>query len=167
VLRLPCDLRRADTYALSRPLSAFCRRYGILTVCDEVQVGLARSEKMNCFEHEGFTPDIVVLGKGLGGGLPISAVIGPANLMEFAQSFSMQTLHGNPVCASAALAVLDTIEAEDLIAQAVETGAYLQQSIAQAVENQPLIGEVRGRGLTIGVELVLDDTKTRAMVEFG
>jgi len=145
-----------------RKLAKLCARYEILTVCDEVKVGLARPGKMNCFEWEDFTPDIVVLGKGLGGGLPISAVIGPAEIMNFATSFSMQTLHGNPVCASAALAVLDTIQRENLITQAAKTGDYLIKSFKHAQSRQPVIGDVRGRGLAIGIELVLDDAKTPA-----
>lgn len=145
-----------------KKLAQLCARYGILTVCDEVKVGLARPGKMNCFEHEGFVPDIVVLGKGLGGGLPISAIVGPERILDFAQSFSMQTLHGNPICASAALAVLDTIETENLIAKAASTGGHLMQAITQAQTHQPLIGDVRGRGLAIGVEIVLDDAKTPA-----
>jgi 4-aminobutyrate aminotransferase len=82
--------------------------------------------------------------------------------MEFAQAFSMQTLHGNPICASAALAVLDTIRDENLTGRAAETGQYLMQCIEQEMVNQPLIGQVRGQGLAIGVELVLDDKKTPA-----
>ncbi|MBS9718767.1 aspartate aminotransferase family protein [Pseudohalocynthiibacter aestuariivivens] len=145
-----------------RKLAKLCARYEILTVCDEVKVGLARPGKMNCFEWEDFTPDIVVLGKGLGGGLPISAVIGPAEIMNVTVSFSMQTLHGNPVCASAALAVLDTIQRENLITQAAETGDYLIKTFKSVQSGQPVIGDVRGRGLAIGIELVLNDAKTPA-----
>ncbi len=145
-----------------KSLAKLCDHYGILTVCDEVKVGLARPGKMHCFQHLGFTPDIVILGKGLGGGLPISAAIGPASVLGFAQSFSMQTLHGNPICASAALAVLDTIRDENLVERAADTGQFLMQCISQAMPDQPLIGQVRGKGLAIGVELILDDKKTPA-----
>ena len=143
-------------------LSELCASYEILMVCDEVKVGLARSGKVNCFEHEGFTPDIVVLGKGLGGGLPISAAIGPAEIMDFATSFSMQTLHGNPVCASAALAVLKTIQSEFLAKKAAETGGNLMNSLIKAQTGQSNMGDVRGRGLAIGIELILNDAKSPA-----
>ncbi len=137
-----------------RRLSKLCARYGILTVCDEVKVGLGRTGMTHCFEHEGFVPDILVLGKGLGGGLPVSAVIGPSRIMDHAPAFSMQTLHGNPVCASAALAVLTTLQAEGLATKAQETGRILKTEIARATSHLPEVGDIRGRGLAIGVELV-------------
>ncbi|RJT26007.1 aspartate aminotransferase family protein [Mesorhizobium waimense] len=142
---------------LSR-LSDLCRRYGILTVCDEVKVGLGRPGRLNCFEHEDFTPDILVLGKGLGGGLPISAVAGPSRIMDHARAYSMQTLHGNPICASAALAVLSTIEADGLAGNADTVGRVLIEEIMRATSSTECVGDVRGRGLAIGVELVKDGT---------
>jgi 4-aminobutyrate aminotransferase len=137
-----------------KQLCAMCQQHGILVVSDEVKVGFARSGRFNCFEHEDITPDIVTMGKGLGGGLPLSAVIGPADILDFASSFSMQTLHGNPVCTAAGHAVLDTIVEEALMENAVETGAYLMDSLRQLMNRHTLIGDVRGRGLAIGVELV-------------
>jgi 4-aminobutyrate aminotransferase len=82
-------------------LAEICRSHGILIICDEVKVGLGRSGKLHCFDHDDFVPDIVSFGKGLGGGLPLSAVVGPASVLDFATSFSMQTLHGNPLCTAA------------------------------------------------------------------
>lgn len=139
-------------------LAQICARYGILTVCDEVKVGLARTGKLHCFQHEDFTPDIIVLGKGLGGGLPISAVIGPARIMDHATAFSMQTLHGNPICAAAALAVLSVIETDALAQSAQQVGQYLLDQISELATDVPEIGEIRGRGLAIGVELIHPDT---------
>lgn len=139
-----------------KDLAALCARYGILTVCDEVKVGLARTGRLHCFQHEDFTPDIVVFGKGLGGGLPISAVVGPADILDFASAFSMQTLHGNPVCASAALAVLETIEKADLAGHADRVGTRLAGLLSELQADHDAIGDVRGRGLAIGVELVTD-----------
>ncbi|WP_424984206.1 aspartate aminotransferase family protein [Maritalea sp. S77] len=141
---------------LSR-LSKLCAHYGILTICDEVKVGLGRTGLMHCFEHENFVPDIVVFGKGLGGGLPISAIVGPSWIMDHAPAFSMQTLHGNPVSASAALAVLTTIQADNLAARAQNTGGILMDEIARASAQQPEVGDIRGRGLAIGVELVKNE----------
>jgi 4-aminobutyrate aminotransferase len=137
-------------------LSELCRANGILTVCDEVKVGLGRSGRMHCFEHHGFTPDIITFGKGLGGGLPISAAIGPLRIMDFASSFAMQTLHGNPICSSAAMAVLDTINSEALTANAENVGEYLKILLRDAARRSPFIGDVRGYGLAIGIELVTD-----------
>ncbi len=137
-------------------LTDLCRSHGILIVSDEVKVGMGRSGRFNCIEHEEVQPDFYVLGKGLGGGLPLSAVIGPTRVMDFATSFSMQTLHGNAVCASAGLAVLEAIESEDLMKNAAKVGAELQLGLRGLAQRHELIGDVRGRGLAVGVELVTE-----------
>ena len=144
-------------------VQAICRHHGILLVCDEVKMGLARTGRLHCFEHLGIEPDIVVFGKGLGGGLPVSAAVGPEAVMNHASAFSFQTLHGNPVCASAALAVLDVIARDGLAAQAARVGARLRALLEGLQQRHPLIGDIRGHGLALGMELVEDrTTKTPA-----
>lgn len=144
-----------------REVEALCRRHGILLVCDEVKVGLARSGRLHCYEHLGIEPDIVVFGKSLGGGLPLSAAVGPEAVMNCQSAFSFQTLHGNPACAAAGLAVLDTIEREGLVTQAAEMGAYLRQALDRLQGRHAMIGEIRGHGLALGAELVKDDGDMR------
>ncbi|HTV94892.1 MAG TPA: aspartate aminotransferase family protein [Steroidobacteraceae bacterium] len=131
-----------------------CRRHGILIIVDEVKVGLARSGKMHCFEHEALEPDVVVFGKGLGGGLPLSAVVGPQAIMDHAPAFALQTTAGNPVATAAGRAVLEVIAAEHLIERAQRVGQHLASGLRALSERHGSIGEVRGRGLAIGVDLV-------------
>ena len=99
---------------------------------------------------------IGTFGKALGGGLPLSAVVGPADLMDFAPAFSIMTASGNPVSISAGRAVLKTIQDDDLINNAKNVGEVLQNGFKQLANKHELIGDVRGRGLAIGVELVND-----------
>ncbi|MDE0201258.1 MAG: aminotransferase class III-fold pyridoxal phosphate-dependent enzyme, partial [Rhodospirillaceae bacterium] len=139
-----------------KALEERCRQHGILTVLDEVKVGCGRSGLFHAFSHEGLTPDLVVLGKGIGGGLPLSAVIGPAEVLDHRPAFAIQTTGGNPVCTAAGLAVLRTILDEDLPAHAARMGEKLADGLRALGQRHAMIGDVRGRGLAIGVDLVRD-----------
>lgn len=139
-----------------KALQERCRRHGILVVVDEVKVGLARSGRLHCFLHEELEPDIVVFGKGLGGGLPLSAVVGPARLMDHAPAFALQTTAGNPVTTAAGGAVLDTIRSEKLDEHAAAAGVEFMNGLRALAVRHEMIGDVRGRGLAVGVDLVSD-----------
>ncbi|MBN7775781.1 aspartate aminotransferase family protein [Nitratireductor aquimarinus] len=148
-----------------REIQALCRKHGILLVCDEVKVGLGRTGRLHAFEHSDIEPDIIVFGKGLGGGLPISAAVGPEAIMNHTSAFSFQTLHGNPVCAAAGLAVLDTIDRENLVANAARVGDTMLTALRDLQAKHELIGNVRGHGLALGVELVSDRNARTPAIE--
>jgi 4-aminobutyrate aminotransferase len=137
-------------------IQARCRRHGIQIVVDEVKVGLARSGKLHCFQHEGLEPDFVVFGKGLGGGLPLSAVIGPRSIMDYAPAFALLTTAGNPIATAAGRAVLQAIAEQGLTERAVRVGEILSCGLRALSARHAMIGDVRGRGLAVGVDLVSD-----------
>ncbi|OKH75931.1 aminotransferase class III [Mycobacterium sp. SWH-M3] len=136
---------------LSR-LHDVCRRHGVPMICDEVKMGLGRPGTLHAFEHDGVMPEIVTFGKVLGGGLPLSAAVGPAELLDNPPAAALLTTAGNPVCTAAGRAVLATIVGDGLPEQAAKVGAVLQDAL-HALDSD-VIGEVRGRGLAIGLELV-------------
>ena len=114
-----------------KSLEKKCRDFGILIIVDEVKVGLGRSGLMHAFEHEGLSPDIVCFGKALGGGLPLSAVVGPTDIMDFDPAFSIMTTSGNPVSVSAGRSVLKTIQKENLIDNVIYVGSILDDGFKQ------------------------------------
>lgn len=135
-------------------LAADCAAAGALLICDEVKVGLGRTGLMHAFQHDGVTPDLVTFGKALGSGLPISAIVGPADVLDHPAASALLTTAGNPICTAAARAVLRTLQAESLPERAAAAGERLQAGLRQATADQPEVGQIRGRGLAIGVDLV-------------
>ena len=140
-----------------KTLRAACDARDILLIFDESQTGLGRTGRFMGFDHDGVAPDILVLSKTLGGGLPLSAVVTSDALADAAtdKGFTHYTSHvSDPLMARVGLAVLDVIEREGLTQRAAETGAYLTQGLETLARRFPHIGQVRGRGLLLGVELL-------------
>ncbi len=137
-------------------LHELCRRHDVPMICDEVKMGLGRPGTLHAFDHDGVVPDIVTFGKVLGGGLPLSAAVGPAAILDNPPAAALLTTAGNPVCTAAGRAVLKTLVSEGLIENAATVGAVLADALRalSGTEAGDRIGEVRGRGLAIGLELV-------------
>jgi 4-aminobutyrate aminotransferase/(S)-3-amino-2-methylpropionate transaminase len=141
-------------------------QYGILFIADEVQSGFARTGKMFAIEHYGVDPDILVTAKGIADGFPLSAfTTRPEIAAAYKPGDHLSTFGGNPVCCAAALANIEFIESERLPARASESGDYAMAKLRALQERHRLIGEVRGLGLMIGVELVKDEKLTPAAAE--
>jgi 4-aminobutyrate aminotransferase-like enzyme len=134
------------------------RAAGGVLIADEVQGGFARTGQMWGFQRHGIVPDMVVLGKPMGNGMPIGGVVArPELLAEFgAKQRYFNTFGGNPVCSAAGLAVLEVIEQEKLVEHAEKVGSYLLAGLRKLQDKYPSIGDVRGAGLFVGVEFVTD-----------
>src|SRR5256884_3337849 len=132
-------------------LRRICDRHGILLVVDEVQSGTGRTGKWWAVEHTGVQPDIVCIAKGIASGMPLSVVISRAEIMDWVPGSHASTFGGNPVCIAAALATLDLIE-RDGIKNASEAGALLLKRLGTWPEQHAIVGDVRGRGLMLGVK---------------
>ena len=147
-----------------------CHERGMLLIFDEAQTGLCRTGDGYAFEHEGVVPDILTLSKTLGAGLPLSAVVTSAEIEEraFDAGYLFFTTHvSDPLVASVGLTVMDVLEREDMAAQAREKGAALHAGLRELAGRHPVIGDVRGRGLMQGLELVLDRTTKTGSPELG
>jgi 4-aminobutyrate aminotransferase/(S)-3-amino-2-methylpropionate transaminase len=136
-------------------LSAYCTEKGIVFIADEVQTGFARTGHMFAIEEEGVVPDLLITAKALGGGLPIAGVTGRAEIMDSSHMGGLGgTFGGNPLSCAAALGVLETIESEDLIGRARHIGDFFGEGLRRLAGKYPVIGEVRGRGAMLALELI-------------
>ena len=144
-----------------KAIRGVCDEHGIVMIADEVQTGVARTGKMFCVEHSGVVPDLITMAKGLGGGFPLSAVTGRATIMDAAHPGGLGgTYGGNPISIAAAHAVLDVIESEDLCGRATRVGQKMRTRLEALAKELPLIGDVRGVGAMVAIELV-KDAKTK------
>jgi len=136
-------------------LSQWCADAGSLLIVDEIQSGMGRTGAWFACEHEGVVPDLMTTAKGLGGGLPVGGITGRADVMEKVHKGGLGgTFGGNPVACAAALAVFDIIESQGLLARATHIGEVLTSRLGGLVDREGPVGEVRGRGAMIAVELV-------------
>ncbi|MDH3519066.1 MAG: acetyl ornithine aminotransferase family protein [Myxococcales bacterium] len=146
-------------------LQALCREHGILLIADEVQCGMGRTGKLFASEHYGIDPDIFILAKGIASGMPISAVIARDEVMKWNNGSHGSTFGGNPLSCQAALATLRLLRG-GLIENAGKVGAGLLKKLRGLMERHPLLGDVRGLGLMIGLEIVRNrDTRAPAPAE--
>src|SRR3989442_10577674 len=142
-----------------RALKALCEKYGILFVADEIQTGFCRTGKMIAVEHDGVAPDLMIIAKSMGAGMPISGVVGRAEIMDAPAPGTLGgTYSGNAVACAAALAVLDLYEKEDLAARSREIGKAVIDRFLKLQQQFPLVGDVRGLGGMVAMELVKDRT---------
>jgi len=140
-------------------------RHGMLLVVDEVQSGMGRTGKWFAIEHAGVQPDMVATAKGIASGLPLGVVIARSALMAWPAGAHASTFGGNPVACAASLATITLIR-EQLMKNAADVGGHLLAAVKELMKKHQLIGDVRGRGLMIGIELVRDrQTKERAVTE--
>lgn len=143
-------------------LQKIARKYGILTIADEVQSGMGRTGKMFAFEHfADFQPDIVALAKGIASGLPLGVMIARSELMTWGPGAHASTFGGNPVCLAAALETVRLLESE-FVRNAMNVGRHLKLRLQQLMDKHPAIGDVRGFGLMLGIDIV-KDRETRAI----
>lgn len=148
-------------------VQALCRKHGILFCLDEVKIGFGRTGMMWGFQHWGLEPDVVVLGKSMGSGFAaISGVVAPAAVLDVAPAINMYTTAGNPAATTAGLATLRYIDEHKLVENAKRIGDRLLKSFMELEARHPLIGDARGKGMILGVELVRDrQTKEPAAKE--
>jgi 4-aminobutyrate aminotransferase len=136
-------------------IRAIADRHGIKVIADEVQSGFGRTGRMFASEHFDFVPDIMSLAKGIASGLPLGATVAHADLMNWPPGAHASTFGGNPVAIAASLATIELLE-DHLVENAAQMGAYLLEGLKNLMDKHAMIGDVRGKGLMIGIELVKD-----------
>ena len=143
---------------------SFLRKEGVLFVADEVQTGFGRSGKFFAVEHFGLEPDIIAIAKGIASGMPLGGIVASAKIMDsWVPGQHASTFGANPVAVEAALATLEVINSERLVENAVKMGRVAMKRLEEMKEDYEIVGDVRGKGLFIGVEIV----KTKKMKERG
>ncbi len=152
----------APSAGFLKGLRQVCDKHGIVLIIDEVQCGFGRTGKMFAMEHDGIAPDLVVVGKSLAAGMPLSGVVGKAEIMDSVATGAVGgTYGGNPMSCAAALAVFDIFKDENLVARAVKIGATVKARFDLWQEKLPIVGDSRGLGAMRAIELVADK-KTKA-----
>jgi 4-aminobutyrate aminotransferase len=146
-------------------LKKLADKYGILMVDDEVQAGMARTGKWWAIEHWSVEPDIICSAKSIAAGLPLSAIISDEKIMDWEGGTHASTFGGNPVSCAAALAVIDVIKSEKLLENATQQGAYVMKRMKELMEESEIIGDIRGKGLMMGVEVVENRDSKKAAAE--
>jgi 4-aminobutyrate aminotransferase len=143
-------------------LRQLANKHGILLIFDEIQSGMGRTGKMFAAEHFGISPDIMTLAKGIASGMPLGATVARAEVMNWKPGAHASTFGGNPVCVASALATIELLE-QGLIDNAAKVGTHMLNRLRDLPKRFPIVGDVRGLGLMIGIEMVRDQsTKERA-----
>ncbi len=149
-------------------LQSLARRHGILLALDEVQTGFGRTGEWFAAQHWGVEPDLMAAAKGIAGGLPLGAIVGRREVMDLPPGSHANTFGGNPIALAAMMAVVEAIREEDMLSNARRVGGEIMKRLREIGEEIELIGDVRGKGLMIGVELVRDrSTKEPAKKELA
>ena len=149
-------------------LRKFCDERGILIVADEVLTGMGRTGKFFCMEHYHTRPDIVTVGKGFGNGFPVTAMLVSERYRDSINKISASTSYGgNPMACGAALASIQVIEEEGLLERALALGAFFEKRMAALKEAHPIVGDVRGKGCLLGIELVKDRVTKEPFTDAG
>ncbi len=139
-----------------REIARLCEERQLLLIVDEIQTGMGRTGKLFAYEHYGIEPDIFTLAKGLGSGFPIGAMLGKAKLVEaFSAGSHGSTFGGTPIATAASIATVETIVAGKLPDRAASMGEYAMRKLADGLRGNPLVKEIRGKGLLIGIECTL------------